>query len=84
MAQASICTGGDEHTTLVALLAKQAEDGLPVDELARLDALLDQVDQLNSVKAHARYSGSDEMPKTSLVGVTIGKEQGCDQNRACI
>lgn len=38
------------------LLTKQAERGLFEDELARLDALLDQVDQLNIVKARARYT----------------------------
>jgi hypothetical protein len=44
------------QTQLDNLLAQHAEHQLPADEIAILDRLLAQVDQLNILKTRARYT----------------------------
>jgi hypothetical protein len=45
-----------EQARLDDLLARHTETGLSSEESAQLDALLEQVDQLNILKTRARYT----------------------------
>jgi hypothetical protein len=54
LADSRLAPAGQQE--LDKLLAKQAASELSKNGLARLDTLLDQVDQLNIVKARARYT----------------------------
>lgn len=44
------------HTKLDDLLARNAEGALSAEELNELDAIIEQVDELNLLKARAEYT----------------------------
>jgi hypothetical protein len=53
---ASLSIAPDEQAKLSDLLARNTEDQLSTEELEKLDRLLDQLDQLNILKARAQYT----------------------------
>jgi hypothetical protein len=55
-ALANVKLAPDEQEQLSSLLAKQSEGELSQDEVAQLDNLIAQVDQLTLVKAKAMYT----------------------------
>ena len=55
-ALASLSIAPDEQAKLSDLLARNTEDQLSTEELEKLDRLLDQLDQLNILKARAQYT----------------------------
>ena len=55
-ALASLSIAPDEQAKLSDLLARNTEDQFFTEELEKLDRLLDQLDQLNILKARAQYT----------------------------
>lgn len=55
-ALATISLASDQQTQLSNLLARNAEASISPDEIIILDQLLEQVDQINILKARAKYT----------------------------